>query len=47
MRTALSLMLLGACLLTGCGGMNRAVTVMPQTMDDLARQSEGFRAPVQ
>ncbi len=29
--------------LAGCGGMNRAVTVAPQTMDDLARQTEPFR----
>ncbi|WP_336744693.1 hypothetical protein [Aureimonas altamirensis] len=42
--TRLPLAALAACLaLSGCG-MSRAVTVAPQTMDDLARQTEPFRA---
>jgi hypothetical protein len=35
-----------ACLfpvLAACAGMNQAVTVLPNTMDDLAAKSEGFR----
>ncbi|KAB0679375.1 hypothetical protein [Aureimonas leprariae] len=29
--------------LAGCAGMNEAVTVVPNTMDDLAAKTEGFR----
>ena len=29
--------------LAGCGGMNRAVGVLPNTLDDLARRSEPMR----
>ncbi len=29
--------------LAGCGGMNRAVGVLPNTMDDLARRTEPMR----
>lgn len=29
--------------LAACGGMNQAVTVLPNTLDDLAAKSEGFR----
>jgi hypothetical protein len=32
-------------LLAGCGGMTRAVGVLPNTTDDLARKSEAFRNP--
>lgn len=41
--TRLSLALLAAGLLLGGCGMSRAVTVAPQTMDDLARQTEPYR----
>ncbi|WP_182087238.1 hypothetical protein [Aureimonas sp. ME7] len=34
-------------LLSGCGGMNRAVTVLPNTLDDLGRQTEPLRGPRQ
>lgn len=30
-------------ILSGCAGMNQAVTVVPNTMDDLAAKTEGFR----
>ncbi|MCK5932041.1 MAG: hypothetical protein KAG89_07685 [Fulvimarina manganoxydans] len=29
--------------LTACGGMNRAVGVLPNTLDDLGRQSAALR----
>ncbi|MCM2505731.1 hypothetical protein NDN16_18885 [Aureimonas altamirensis] len=41
--TRFSLAALAACLILGGCGMSRAVTVAPQTMDDLARQTEPFR----
>jgi hypothetical protein len=41
MVRALSLIVL-ALLLAGCG-MNRAVGVLPNTLDDLAEQSEAWR----
>lgn len=31
--------------LSGCGGMTKAVGVLPNTTDDLARKSEAFRNP--
>lgn len=39
----LALTLIAASLLLGGCGMSRAVTVAPNTMDDLARQTEPFR----
>ena len=32
-----------ALLLVGCGGMNRAVGVLPNTMDDLGAKSAALR----
>ena len=40
------LVLLSALLcasLAGCGGMNRAVAVLPNTLDDLGRRTEPLR----
>ncbi|WP_156382335.1 MULTISPECIES: hypothetical protein [unclassified Aureimonas] len=31
--------------LAGCGGMTRAVAILPNTTDDLAKKSEAFRKP--
>lgn len=39
------LALAGLLVLSGCGGMTRAVGVLPNTTDDLARKSEAFRKP--
>lgn len=36
--------LLSASLLGGCGGMNRAVTTVPKTFDDLGAKTAPFRA---
>lgn len=37
-------LLMAAISVTGCGGMNRAVGVLPNTADDLAKRTEPFRA---
>lgn len=37
------LSLLATAIITGCGGMNRAVGVLPNTADDLAKRTEPFR----
>ncbi|MBB3997526.1 hypothetical protein [Aureimonas pseudogalii] len=44
-RLLLSALLLSA--LAGCGGMNRAVTVLPNTLDNLAADTEPLRTPRQ
>lgn len=44
MKRALVLTLPLLALLGGCGGMNRAVGVLPTTTDELARKTEPFRA---
>ncbi|ORE97740.1 hypothetical protein [Aurantimonas sp. 22II-16-19i] len=36
--------LLSASLLGGCGGLNRAVTTVPKTFDDLGAKTAPFRA---
>ena len=40
-RLLLSALLMSA--LAGCGGMNRAVAVLPNTLDDLGRRTEPLR----
>ncbi|WP_156386799.1 hypothetical protein [Aureimonas sp. Leaf454] len=45
-RTSLAVTLvLAASVLAGCGGMTRAVAVLPNTTDDLAQKSADFRKP--
>ena len=36
--------LLATAIVAGCGGINRAVGVLPNTADDLAKRTEPFRA---
>lgn len=36
-------LLLALPTLSACGGMNRAVTVVPNTLDDLGEKTKGFR----
>lgn len=43
MKRTLILVLLSASVLAGCGGMNRAVGVLPNTLDDLERESAAAR----
>ena len=38
-------LLLLCLVLSGCGGMTRAVGVLPNTTDDLAAKSEALRNP--
>lgn len=40
-RVALLIVL--TAVLSGCGGMNRAVAVLPNTLDDLGRRTEPLR----
>lgn len=40
----ISLLATATAIVAGCGGMNRAVGVLPNTADDLAKRTEPFRA---
>lgn len=42
--TRIALLSLCLALLAGCGGMNRAVGVLPNTLDDLEARSAAARA---
>ena len=42
--TRILVLTLIAVSLAGCGGMNRAVGVLPNTLDDLGRRTEPLRA---
>ena len=43
MTRTLIIVLLATATLAGCGGMNRAVGVLPNTLDDLERESAAAR----
>ena len=43
-RMCLLPLLMASASVTGCGGMNRAVGVLPNTAEDLAKRTAPFRA---